>query len=113
MANDHLPASVQFFDNLSTIKEMKERRFPIKRIWQSLHDEGKYTGDYTHFCRLAKKEFDTALPTSNNLKQSTQQQSTQNKKQECSKNPPKKEDADTQEDDGPLMFMGDLSQPKK
>lgn len=57
MKNSKLPPSVQFHDNLETIESMLERRFSVRRIWQSLQDEDKYTGNYPHFNRLVKKEF--------------------------------------------------------
>lgn len=109
--NDQLPASVQFYDNLETITAMLERRFSLRRIWQKLKDDGKYSGDYTHFCRLAKKEFDGKKQPSNNTrtkKSATPAQERSNESTDINE-PESKED----DDDGPLMFMGDLASPHK
>lgn len=108
-----LPASVQFYDNLETISDMRVRRFPLRRIWLTLTDSGKYTGDYTHFCRLAKKEFGEEVKA--HKKHNTQAKVPLQRTPENSKSPNTPAPTnDTQEDeDGPLMFMDDISTKKK
>lgn len=110
MTNNELPASVQFYDNLPTIEAMLERRFSIRRIWKTLSDDNKYTGDYTHFCRLAKKEFEGKKPPSNRPRVTTSAQKT---KEERPSNTKEKVEPEQDDNDGPLMFMDDLSSPKK
>lgn len=108
MTNNELPASVQFYDNLPTVEAMLERRFSLRRIWQTLTDEGKYTGDYTHFCRLAKKEFEgKKRPSRPRVTTSAQKV-----KEERPSNTTEKVEPED-DDDGPLMFMDDLASPKK
>ncbi len=109
MTNSQLPASVQFYDNLPTVEAMLERRFSLRRIWQTLADEGKYTGDYTHFCRLAKKEFEgKKRPSRPRVTTSAQKV-----KVERPSNTTEKVEPEEDDDDGPLMFMDDLASPKK
>lgn len=95
MKPDPLPVVVQFHDNLQQISPLLERRFSLRRIWQQLSSEGKYSGDYSHFCRLARKEFDLSNQGVRNSAAST-----------ASKEP-------TQESEGPLMFLGDLVKNKQ
>jgi len=115
MTANKLPASVQFFDNLSTITEMLERRFSLRRIWQALKDDDKYSGDYTHFCRLVKKEFPYELEK--------KRQPTPKPKPKVVANAPQKQEEqssdihsdeeDLEDSDGPLMFMDDIGASKK
>lgn len=115
MKDSPLPPSVQFHDNLGTIAAMLERRFSLRRIWKKLKEEDKYTGDYTHFCKLAKREF--GVKKKPEERKAKIQTSPRNFKEEGSTTIAEVKidsvDTEDEDEDGPLMFMGDLSSPKK
>lgn len=113
MTTSELPASVQFYDNLPTIEAMLERRFSLRRIWQTLTDEGKYTGDYTHFCRLAKKEFGGKKLPSNKPRVNTKPSAPRIKEERVNTQTESSAPEEEDDDDGPLMYMDDLASPKK
>lgn len=117
MSPSELPASVQFYDNLSTISDMRVRRFSLRRIWQTLTDSGKYTGDYTHFCRLAKKEFgdhkEPQKPTHYQKPAAPHSRENTRPTTKASSAPGSTNDNEEEDDDGPLMFMDDISTKKK
>jgi len=103
VSESKLPPSVQFFDCLSEIKGMKSRRFSMRKIWTYLKSEGKYIGDYTHFCRLYKTEFkkdgiiQTSLGDSYKKIEDNQKQASSSAKDQ----------------DEPLMFMADIGKQTK
>lgn len=115
MTSSKLPASVQFYDNLSEITGMIERRFSNRLIWQTLFDEKKYTGDYSHFCRLVKKEFDdkSSLQVSPKRPAKIEPKKNQIKASSASNQEKQKNNADETEEDGPLMFLDDLGASSK
>ncbi|NRA71971.1 MAG: hypothetical protein HRU24_13195 [Gammaproteobacteria bacterium] len=109
MTGEKLPPTVQFFDNLSEITAMRDRRFSAKLIWQTLQKEDKYDGDYTYFCRLLKKEFNgesTVKSGSEKVTSSVSISSTQQKSQSI-----KSTQSETSKGE-PLMYMSDLDQKK-
>lgn len=110
MTDLKLPASVQFHDNLEEISSLIERRFSKKKIWEMLKEKNKYSGDYTHFLRLVKKEFDDKSSVQVSRKKPKKIEPKKNQITISSSDNQKQQQTETVEEDeeGPLMFMNDL-----
>ncbi len=107
MSDSKLPASVQFYDALTEITQMRERRFSVIKIWEHLKEKGKYTGDYSHFLRLVKKEFGTAKPAkATPPKRAVARRITPSSSAKEEVREEVKEEV--KEEDGPMVFMEDL-----
>lgn len=104
---------MQFYDNLDEITQMIQRRFSNRLIWKSLTDEKKYSGDYTHFCRLIKKEFDDKSELQATPKRVAKSAPVKKKIEQPSSSKNETSEEEKEDDDGPLMFLDDIGGPSK